>query len=315
MMISNATSKLVTIFEGPDGGGKTTLARAYAEATGARYVHFDRFPRIHDAQLGRLYVEAMLPALLGYQDVVLDRCWLSEPVYGMACRAGKLRITEVHARMLERLAMRCGAVVVYCLPPRDTVFQHYHATKRPEYTQPQQISEIYDRYQHQQTGLPAVVYDYTKCDNGPVGELVHRLAAWRFPCHRLDVRSAGNAAAEVILVGEAFAEVKPADPLYQWPFASFGKAGCSYWLTQQLYNAGTIPEAKLFWVNADQPLGRLKEYFDLETTSLVVTLGAKADTRLTRLGIQHETVPHPQFWTRFAAGERTTYPLLKLLDH
>ena len=39
-------SRELTIFEGPDGAGKTTLAKAYAELTGARYVHFGPLPRV-----------------------------------------------------------------------------------------------------------------------------------------------------------------------------------------------------------------------------------------------------------------------------
>ena len=61
----------LTIFEGPDGSGKSTAAQAYAEATKAKYVHFPALPQV-DKSLGRIYVEAMLPALLGYQDVVFD---------------------------------------------------------------------------------------------------------------------------------------------------------------------------------------------------------------------------------------------------
>jgi polyphosphate kinase 2 (PPK2 family) len=111
-------SKVLTIFEGPDGSGKTTAAREYAEQTGARYVHFPALPRVKHG-LGRMYVEAMLPALLGYHDVVFDRCWLSETPYGEAFREGQDRLTQADRRMLERLALRCGAVVVKCLPEWD----------------------------------------------------------------------------------------------------------------------------------------------------------------------------------------------------
>ena len=82
------TSKKLTIFEGCDGSGKTTAAREFAEQTGAKYVHFHNLPRIKKG-LGRMYVEAMLPALLGYQEVVFDRSWLSETPYGEAFREGR----------------------------------------------------------------------------------------------------------------------------------------------------------------------------------------------------------------------------------
>ena len=86
-MMMPSTSAKLTIFEGPDGGGKTTAAEKYAKETGAQYVHFGPLPHVKDS-LARVYVEAMMPAILGLQDVVFDRSWLSEIPYGTAFRGG-----------------------------------------------------------------------------------------------------------------------------------------------------------------------------------------------------------------------------------
>src|SRR5882757_4772670 len=101
----------LTIFEGPDGSGKTTAAKAFAAEMGARYVHLPQFKRVTTG-LPRMYLEAMLPALLGYQDVVMDRCWLSEVPYGRVFRDGADRVGEISRHMLERVALRAGALVV-----------------------------------------------------------------------------------------------------------------------------------------------------------------------------------------------------------
>lgn len=297
------TSKKLTIFEGPDGGGKSTAAKQYAEETGARYVHFGPLPKVKDG-LFRMYVEAMLPALLGYQDVVFDRSWLSEKPYGDAFRKGADRLGPVAIRMLERLAMRCGGYVVYCLPPFLTVKQNFFSRKQEEMLNDvDQLRAVYGSYLDQKTGLPHAHYDYTE---GGVGLYESGfIELERMNCHPLQYRTAGNAHAEILLVGESFADTKNQDPFYQWPFASLDKVGCSHWITEQLDRAG-IPESSLLWVNSDQLTAGMFPH-----DGRVIALGAVAHKTLESLGIQHENCPHPQHHRRFHSGD--VYQLIELL--
>ena len=297
-------SKQVTIFEGPDGSGKTTAAQNYAERTNARYVHFPALPQVRHG-LARMYVEAMLPALLGYQDVVLDRCWLSETPYGEAFREGADRLTMADRRMLERLAYRCGAVVVLCMPRWLTVKENFMKRKHLEMLKnDQQLKQVYEIYRNQGSGLPLIPYDY---ETHPEAMLTQQVYNSRSPCHSLDRLSAGNWDAPTVLVGEAFADRKDQDPWYQWPFASFSDQGCSQWLTNQLIEA-EVSEASLLWVNADQELSFIR---DLEWHPQVVALGATASRKLSEVGITAEHVEHPQYWKRFQS--KTVYPLLDLI--
>ena len=306
MSVKHRCSARVTIFEGPDGSGKTTLARAFAEVTGARYVHCGPLPSLTRG-LARIYAEAMLPAALGYQDVVLDRCWLSERPYGETFRGGVDRLGRASVRMLERLALRCGAVVVRCLPPYEHVLRSYRARRAKEMleTEPQ-LRQVYEAYARLTTDLPMFMWDFTVAGNHMLSDVVAQVEALRAPAHPLDVVSAGSWRAPAVLVGEAFGEVKEHDTLYQWPFASFSAEGCSRWLTEQLELEGA-PESQLLWVNADQRLDWL-----LETEhKQVVALGRAAEAALYRLKIAGHTAPHPQSWKRFNHGRR--YPLLDLL--
>lgn len=301
MTTPNTCAKL-TIFEGPDGSGKSTAAQAYAEATGAKYVHFSALPRVN-RNLGRMYVEAMLPALLGYQDVVFDRCWLSEMPYGVAFREGRDRLTGASRRMLERLAMRCGAVVVRCQPTWETVKKTYLSRKHLEMLDNDgQLKTVYDLYAEQGTDLPELVYDYTK---EPVLRQLLVDGA-RMQPHPLGLASAGNWAGRVVLIGEAFAEHKDNDAWYQWPFASFSGEGCSQWLAEKL-DLIEVGEDQILWLNSDQDLSML---YDLKPER-IVALGNQAYDQLYRLKITAATVPHPQAWKRFNHGQR--YPLLDLI--
>lgn len=306
-MTTPSTSRKLTIFEGPDGGGKSTAAEAYAKYVGAKYVHFGPLPNVKDG-LARMYVEAMLPALLGYQDVVFDRCWLSEVPYGSAFRDGADRLGHSAVRMLERLALRCGGTVVYCLPEWTTVRNNYLSRKEIEYLQNEdQLQHVYEVYASQTTDLPSVFFDYTtdRSDSPFYIDLSDKVEARRQRRHPLSVATAGNWDADVVLVGESFAERKDQDPWYQWPFASFSNQGCSQWLTKQLNSIG-ISERDLLWVNADQDLSSV-----IGAEKQVIALGTSASQSLLVSGIVHERIPHPQSWKRFNGKQR--YPLLDLL--
>jgi hypothetical protein len=251
-----------------------------------------------------MYVEAMLPAVLGYQDVVFDRCWLSEIPYGVAFRGGKDRLTNASRRMLERLAMRCGAVVVRCQPGWETVRANYLSRKHVEMLDNEhQLKTVYDLYAEQLTDLPELVYDYTKEDL--FQKMTDAVEDKRFPRHPLNVASAGNLKGEFVIVGQSFAERKDNDAFYQWPFASFSKEGCSQWLADQLDAIG-IREDQLLWLNADQDLSVLR---DLNPTE-IIALGDEAYNQLRRLKIQARAVPHPESWRRFNANR--PYPLLDI---
>ena len=292
------TSARLTIFEGPDGSGKTTAAKVFASATGAKYVHFPALPRV-GRNLGRMYVEAMLPALLGYQDVVFDRCWLSEVPYGTVFREGHDRLTDASRRMLERLAFRCGAVVVMCLPPFEVVKTNYMRRRHLKMLDnADQLAGVHYIYESQVTALPVVSHDYRLT---PVALLPEIVGEMRTGLHFKHLASAGNGDAKVVLVGDCFAERKDCDSWYQWPFASFSNSGCSQWLTNLLEYHG-IGEGKLFWVNADQDLTKLDPH------AHYIALGPTVAGKLMELQILHQTVEHPQLWKKFRSGK--LYPLI-----
>lgn len=292
-------STYLTIFEGPDGAGKTTAAKAYADSVGARYVHFSAMPHVKRG-LARMYVEAMMPAILGLEHVVMDRCWLSELPYGAVYREGESRLTVADVRMLERLALRCDAVVIMCLPALEVVQENFNKRRHLEMLKDSdQLRDVYGVYKGEvHSDLRLRIYDYTQ---EPWLDIEHS----RSRCHMLDMATAGQLdPSSIALVGESFAERKNDDPFYQWPFASFGGNGCSQWLTDQLEKA-EIPEDDLYWINADQDLGHLPLF------KSVIALGNTASAALTKARIEHKVAEHPQYWRRFRSGVH--YPLIDLI--
>lgn len=295
-------SASLTIFEGPDGAGKSTAARRYAELTGARYVHFPALPQVGRG-LGRMYVEAMLPALLGYQDVVFDRSWLSEAPYGKAYRGGTDRLGVASRRMLERLSMRCGAVVVFCDPGWDMVKHNYMGRRENEMLKSlDQLDSVYHAYKREETQLPWITYDYGAGDiDAYMMTSIDLMRMWQHP---IGFNSAGNLEAEIVLVGESLTERKDYDPWYQWPFASFSNWS-SQWLAMEL-EAGDIPERALVWLTSAADLEILPK-----RKHKIFALGEDAAADLYRNKIEATTVEHPQFWRRIE--RRETFPLVTQL--
>lgn len=288
------------IFEGVDGAGKTTIAREVADAMGAKYVHFPALRNV-GYSLPRLYVEAMLPAVMGYQPVVFDRSWLSEGPYGTVYRDGLDRVTPYNRAMIERLALRCGASVVLCDPGIESVEESWKARQKNEMLrdidQVRRVHSIYGQLKAT-TSLPVVDFNYRihTFDRIQTNIGIDGL-------HALQYRSAGNLSATIALVGDEFAERKDQDPWLQWPFASFSNGGCSRWLTMKLLEAG-VSEYNLLWLNKDDV-----ELLHDTQTEHVLALGQEAAAELYRHKITAEQYDHPQYWKRFHTHR--PYPLIE----
>ena len=302
----------ITIFEGPDGSGKTTLAKRYAERMGACYRHHGPCPQITEEHLLKIYVEMMLPALLGYQDVVLDRAWLSEQVYGLVIRS-RDRVGIAGSRLLERLALRCEVAVVLCLPPLAACQRVWSKRSTGEDLYSQELmTRAYRSYETRWregtlTDLPLVTHAVHGYEDTVWRELeaihMHQEAhppAWR---------TGGNLLASVALVGDDLVPLRNEDLEMRTPFGSFSAAGCSRWLALRLSNLG-VRERDLFWVSASDP-----SFEEIANEWLrgkeVFALGKKAHSACAQAEVSHEPVHHPQYAKRIRL--RQAYDLPRLI--
>jgi hypothetical protein len=110
----------LVVIEGPDGGGKSTLAKAIQDRYGFGYRHEGPPPKGADPLLyyqARLF-DAMLEALRT-KGVVLDRFALGERVYGPLLR-GADNLGDAGWGTIDRCLQAVGAVQIVCLPDYDT---------------------------------------------------------------------------------------------------------------------------------------------------------------------------------------------------
>jgi thymidylate kinase len=160
--------KKLYIFEGPDGGGKTTVGNWLAGEL--KIPVSNHGPYTGEQEIWRHYFNSMLPALAGERAVILDRCWLAEPIYGEVYRRGLNRLKLWQLDLLEHIAGRCNAIVIWCMPPVEKCVAAFNSRRGDEYLDnDQQLRKVYQLYGSHfskqitrgSAGLSHMVYDYT----------------------------------------------------------------------------------------------------------------------------------------------------------
>lgn len=320
-----SANKRLTIFEGPDGAGKTTLAKWFAQQTGARYVHCGPL-KFSTKSLARYYAEAMLPAILGYQDVVMDRCWMSENPYGRAFRGGEDRIGPVNEAMLETLAMRCATLVVRCLPSWDLVKRNFISTRHDQMLPDTgQLRQVYDGYAAMKTRLPCITYDYS-CDSTFMFQPKHgggiyeppEIDRYRTNAHWNDRATSGMLLPFANVVVTEPPPHKNGEMWYRYPGVSFRPDSAEWWLMDQLIGANLV--GNVLWVSSEDESLAYLHYRGQD-----MNVGDAKDVRkwrffalgecnqLHRLGIEHKALPSAGWWRdvkMHEPGVSSAHPLI-----
>lgn len=125
------------IIEGPDGAGKSTLAKSLADRLDMNILKMTA----NGGQSVREYRQK-----LECDGVIIDRCWVSEQVYSdLFGRAP--RIGNDDAEALTELCGLVGIPIIVLLPPLHVVISRLNA-RGDEYADVvcPNITEIYNRY-------------------------------------------------------------------------------------------------------------------------------------------------------------------------
>jgi uracil-DNA glycosylase len=283
------------IIEGPDGAGKTTLARRLCDAYGYEYHHEGPPPEDALHHYARLLTSAPKPT-------VFDRFHLGELVYGPLLR-GQNRLGPGGITLMHRLIRALGINVVLCLPTWETCLDN-NRRKSEMIKDDATLHEAYERWirvfiSH---NVNLQRYDYTRPEDGLV---LRKLSA----CPPGVV---GNPEARYLFIGE-----QPNGTL-DLPF--FSTHNSSLFLNDALRQAG-FREKDVAFTNARNARGETRNLVDLAAlmpnVGVVIALGKVATVEWSRqaweTGEAEEptwifaSVPHPQFWKRFHAREPEQY--------
>lgn len=228
----------VIILEGPDGGGKTTLARQL-ESEGWIYKHEGVPPKGRD-QLDH-YLRVLSDSIEGPQNVVHDRLWLGERIYGRIARNNDT-IGELGQTLFMRIHNSKQIRQFICLPGIDAASKTYE----------RKIKEHSD-YLRSAERFELVYNEYLKWFhmNGSAGDIynynIHTVAdvMYGFKQQALPRGTVGTHLAELLFIGD-----KPNHEYVDVPFHA--ATGSSGYFNEAIRLVG-VDENKLAISNARDP--------------------------------------------------------------
>lgn len=304
--MTNSKPRII-ILEGPDGGGKSTLASDLAEL-GYQVRHTGppttAFPYLE-------YTKALASAVtyqrtgLSAHTYVFDRLHVGERVYGFVLR-GEDKLGAALHRQLDRILLGIGGIVVFCQtdPARMLATWEMRKAKGDELvTDTGRYEALFTRYAEVIANSPITVpYDYMVNDVEFVDSIPlpwpnegPGIGAWR-PGY------------STLLVGE---RVNASMYGQDWPFT--GRGGSSQWLTEKLTEA-EVPESDLYWVNAENIMLQPTDPSFIEKLQprRIVALGGSAKKWLWQHGYDDVAeIEHPQYWRRFRHDDY--YPIAEAI--
>lgn len=286
----------VVILEGPDGSGKTTLAREL-EKRGFRYVHTG----VPDGDPFAHYAARLIGYLKMDKPVVLDRFHLGEHVYGPVMRDTNY-MPRTALRLFERACNAYHVFRVLCLPPEQVVVQNWNSRRKDEYVQDERlIREIYRRYDAAQLTGHWFPFDYSResavvCASG-IETQFDICPTVPFPLGMI-----GRLTARVLVVGEQ------ANGSFDLPF--FSLQNSSGYINRALLEAG-YPESDLAFVNALTKRGAKtnleRMVSHLPHFQFAIALGRVAQQACNAAGLRNFYMKHPSCAKRFHWQKNNSY--------
>jgi predicted ATPase len=102
---------MIIILEGPDGSGKTTLAKKLVSQTGFKYIH-KSYPKTQE-EMDNM-TQDYLDLINTGDNMIIDRSWYSEIVYGPILRS-RSNVSQEQALMLEQAVATRGGLIILAL--------------------------------------------------------------------------------------------------------------------------------------------------------------------------------------------------------
>jgi hypothetical protein len=287
------------IIEGCDKGGKSTLANAIAKRFGGKVCHFGK-PKKHPATEYAEY------AIVNNGNLILDRFYLGELVYGPLLR-GKAGIDDVEFATIERILRKKQAILIQTTTSTALANKRLLVSKQDEAVDTRQnilAAKGFVEAGKRSNIQHHLTYDGSNYDNlnkilGKLEVLKDTVESDQAEVHKVCTGIGTAVGKKIVLVGESV------NQKVTWLNLPFDKGFSSQFLLDSLKAAG-IDERLVYVCNADRITAAELEFL-ARGKALFISLGKKADARLSHFDIPHAALPHPQYVKRFQWKNKGQY--------
>lgn len=310
-------TRLLILLEGVDGGGKSTLADALTKAYRKRQPDGSvtllkkgqpelGVSGIDEYELPLEDLDLRAKILTTDHLVIMDRWHVGERIYGPLYR-GVSRLTDGEILHVELLLTSLNTVKVLVQPQDWSEVARRLRRRGEDFLKPEHVHSVHRCYESH-----ASKYGYRRADSSQVDNLLQSAEMYAddqaAPSLTQLPGFLGNPWATRLLVGDRRnSSLSYVEATHKRAFTPTNRAGSSSYLLDSMIRAGLSQNIGLVNAYEDGIDVNLVKTLSEVHVSKVVALGAMASTKLTDLGIEHATVPHPQWWRRFRHKDMQGY--------
>jgi gluconate kinase len=287
--------------EGVDGAGKSTLASELAETLGAEVRHFG--PLRQDPLKEYVLDVQNIPATPG---VIFDRYHIGEDVYGPLYRGGSA-MTRAQRRWIDLWGLSRGVTLFHVTQPLE-VIERRLAARGEDFLKPEDVAHVLEAFERETKESPLYAGDVSPGTQAyEVGRLAMLAKYNETRANRIYERYpsfVGDPVPRVLLVGEKRGGTPPYE--HTSCFLPTSTSSGSFLLGALHY----LTWKTVAMVNGVEEGERLPDLLNELAFPPVVALGREASRELTKRGIDHAGVPHPQYVRRFFNSRQQDYGIL-----
>lgn len=312
---------MLILLEGPDGGGKSTLAEALCTVWGSSGTR-DEFHLIHTGppdppdrcifEEYELQLDALAERCVSSGElVIMDRWHLGDPVYARYRAIPKNRTTPAGVLHID-MAISALGVKVMCLPPLK-VIQERVARDGDWLISQDDLPRIHAEYATMADLYGYIVPNWQLDPSVAAKSLIRRAFGRAHLAAPLWTASAGtyigSTQPNVVFAGDELggSTEKGTCLGFRRPFTPKLPGSCSEWLLRALLAAGNGIVSNCGLVNANQPGVGLAKLRQLTPSARWVALGQRSARALESAGISHRVEQHPQYARRFRHSDLAGY--------